>query len=181
MRSVTLSSVFEFVPVSFEEITNCLRFTRCAPALNRLRNNKNHQNEIANIRREQIIHVERRRRFYLFVISWWWVINSIENGRKGEKRFFYCVSHVIVHKSDCKLLIQKRMDPARGNWKRAQRESHLLSPFVVVVVVVGLFVYLFEICLIYYYRLARAFCRSWTIMAYSLANSFACRCLTPWT
>jgi hypothetical protein len=26
MRSVTLSSVFEFVPVSFEEITNCLRF-----------------------------------------------------------------------------------------------------------------------------------------------------------
>jgi hypothetical protein len=136
MRSVTLSSVFEFVPVSFEEITNCLRFTRCAPALNRLRNNKNHQNEIANIRREQIIHVERRRRFYLFVISWWWVINSIENGRKGEKRFFYCVSHVIVHKSDCELLIQKRMDPALGNWKRAQRESHLLSPFVVVV---GLF------------------------------------------
>jgi hypothetical protein len=31
--------------------------------------------------------VERRRRFYLFVISWWWVINSIENGRKGEKDF----------------------------------------------------------------------------------------------
>lgn len=26
MRSVTLSSVFEFVPVSFKEITNCLRF-----------------------------------------------------------------------------------------------------------------------------------------------------------
>jgi hypothetical protein len=34
------------------------------------------------------------------------------------------------------------MDPARGNWKRAERESHLLSPFVVVVVVGLFFIYL---------------------------------------
>lgn len=67
--------------------------SRCAPALNRLRNNKIIKNEIANIRREQIIHVERRRRFYLFVISWWWVINSIENGRKRWKKvFLLCLS-----------------------------------------------------------------------------------------
>ena len=51
---------FQFVPVSFEVITNCLRFiTLRTFAQSTDAKQQNRQNEIANIRREQIIHVEK--------------------------------------------------------------------------------------------------------------------------
>ena len=87
MRSVTLSSVFSLFRFHLKWSRTVCVSSRCAPSLNRLRNNKIVKTKSPTFGVSKSFTWKRRRRFYLFVISWWWVINSIENGRKGEKGF----------------------------------------------------------------------------------------------